>query len=148
MAAEDIYRIYFHGPAYQVLEQAWADDGQMVGRLASGLPPAVHPEHRSLETAPRLLELAFQTAGVWEIGTTGTLNLPSRIGQVVFATGAASEDPITAVVHPGDGEATATVVDGAGRTLVELSGYRTIPLPLALDDELVAPLRRACGATG
>jgi len=37
-------------------------------------------------------------------------------------------------------------VDGAGRTLVELSGYRTVPLPVPIDDELVAPVRRACGA--
>jgi len=52
------------------------------------------------------------------------------------------------VAQPGDEGATATVVDDAGRALVELSGYRTIPLPLTLDAELVAPLRRACGATG
>ena len=95
VAADDIYRIYFHGPAYQVLEQAWASDGVMAGRFASGLPPAFHPEDRSLATAPRLLELAFQTAGVWEIGTTGTLNLPMRIGRVVFAAGAETADPIT-----------------------------------------------------
>ena len=116
----------------------------MAGRFASGLPPAFHPENRSLATAPRLLELAFQTAGVWEIGTTGTLNLPMRIGRVVFAAGAETADPITALVRPGDGEAAATVVDGAGRALVEVSGYRTIPLPVAIDDELVGPVRRAC----
>jgi hypothetical protein len=146
-AAADIYRIYFHGPAYQVLEQAWADDGVMAGRFAPDLPPAFHPESPSFVTTPRLLELAFQTAGVWEIGTTGTLNLPMRIGRVVFAGGAVPAGPITAVVRHQDGDAAATVVDGAGRALVELSGYRTIPLPGAIDDELVAPLRRACGRT-
>jgi hypothetical protein len=144
-AAEDIYRIYFHGPAYQVLEQAWAYDGVMAGRFAPDLPPAVHPENRSLATTPRLLELAFQTAGVWEIGTTGTLNLPMRIGRVVFAVGAEPVDPITALVRREEGEA--TVVDGAGRALVELSGYRTILLPGTIADDLLAPLRRACGRT-
>ncbi len=84
---------------------------------------------------------------MWEIGTSGTLNLPARIGRVVFASGAETRDPITALVSPGDGEAAATVVDDAGRTLVELSGYRTVPLPVPIDDELVAPVRRACGPT-
>ncbi len=147
VAAQDIYQIYFHGPAYQVLEQAWAYDGVVAGRFAPGLPPAFHPENRSLATAPRLLELAFQTAGVWEIGTTGMMNLPMRLDRVVFAVGPESADPITAMVRRGDGEAAATVVDGAGRALVELSGYRTIGLPGAIDEVLVAPLRRACRPT-
>ena len=147
VAAEDIYRIYFHGPAYQVLEQAWANDGQMVGRFASGLPPAFHPESRSLATAPRLLELAFQTAGMWEIGTTRHAEPASRIGQVVFATGAASEDPITAWCTPATGKRRrrwSTMPVG------RLSSSRAIgpSRSLALDDELVAPVRRACGATG
>ena len=29
--AADIYRLYFHGPAYQVLERAWWDGKRMSG---------------------------------------------------------------------------------------------------------------------
>ena len=36
--AADIYRVYFHGPAYQVLERAWWDGKRMVG--ADGQRPA------------------------------------------------------------------------------------------------------------
>src|SRR5438309_1893692 len=32
--AADIYRIYFHGPAYQVLEQAWWDGDRMFGAMS------------------------------------------------------------------------------------------------------------------
>ena len=54
VTAEDIYRIYFHGPAYQVLDEAWKSDGGMVGRLAAKLPPSHHPEDISMVTVPRL----------------------------------------------------------------------------------------------
>ena len=36
--AADIYRVYFHGPAYQVVERAWRDGDRMVGQMAAGLP--------------------------------------------------------------------------------------------------------------
>ena len=38
-----VYRIYFHGPAYQVLERAYRHDGEVVGRLADDLPPDHEP---------------------------------------------------------------------------------------------------------
>jgi len=146
--AKDVYRIYFHGPAYQVLDEAWANDGAIVGRLARDLPAAVHPEDRALVTAPRLLELAFHTVGVMEIGTTATLGLPMQFGRVVFAGDChEATEPIFAVARAGDGGWTATVVDATGRALVELSDYRTIALPTSLEEELVAPLQRAAGST-
>ena len=40
--AADIYRLYFHGPAYQVLERAWWDGHRIVGLMAKGLPPNHH----------------------------------------------------------------------------------------------------------
>ena len=61
---DDVYRVYFHGPAYQVLERAWRDNGDVVGRLArraARRPRAA--EHADCEIAPRLIELCFQTAG-------------------------------------------------------------------------------------
>ena len=114
--AGDIYRIYFHGPAYQVLDRAWTADGAVIGRLAEELPPDHRPEDRALATRPRLLELAFQTAGVGEIGTTGTMALPMTVGRVAFASGG-GRPPVSAVVHRGDGAATATVVDADGAAL-------------------------------
>lgn len=37
------------------------------------------------------------------------------------------------------------VADGAGTTFVDMRGYRTVPLPGALPEASVAPLRRAVG---
>ncbi len=66
--AAAIYRIYFHGPAYQVVERAWWDGKRMVGEMAKGLPGNHKPADRPTLMAPRLIELCFQTAGLCEMG--------------------------------------------------------------------------------
>ena len=53
-----------------MLDRAWRDDGHVVGALArrpAGRPRAAG--ERDTEFVPRLIELCFQTAGVWELGT-------------------------------------------------------------------------------
>ena len=41
-----VYRVYFHGPAYQVVDRAWRGGGRAVGRLAAD-PPARPRAHRA-----------------------------------------------------------------------------------------------------
>lgn len=143
VAARDaVYGIYFHGPAYQVLDAAWRADGAVVGRLAADLPPNHRPDG-PLQVAPRLIELCFQTAGVWELGTHGRMALPAGIDRVEVFAGAAEGDGLHAVVVPREGGADAEVRDGDGRVRVRLTGYRTIELPGAMDEEALAPLRDA-----
>ncbi|MEM9514499.1 MAG: SDR family NAD(P)-dependent oxidoreductase, partial [Actinomycetota bacterium] len=150
VGADDIYRIYFHGPAYQVLDEAWIAGGQMCGEWNDDVPAATDPADARVVTAPRWLELCFQTAGVWEIGTNGEMALPNHIDRVAFGPSESASDDAIAVVDPaaGDDDAGhhAIVVDANGTVLVRMTGYRTIRLPGALDDELVAPLRRATTA--
>ena len=69
--AAEIYPLYFHGPAYQVVERAWWDGRRIVGLMAKGLPPNHLPADLPTLMAPRLIELCFQTAGLWEMGTAG-----------------------------------------------------------------------------
>ena len=65
--AEAVYAIYFHGPAYQVLESVWRDGDAVVGRLSHDLPTDREPSDATIVTPPRLVELCFQTAGVREL---------------------------------------------------------------------------------
>jgi Polyketide synthase dehydratase len=141
---EAVYRVYFHGPAYQVLERAWQADGDVVGRFAPDLPPAHEPPGQPTEIAPRLIELCFQTAGVWELGRTGRMALPTHVDRVVRFEGAAETGPLFAVVHPRDGEGVdAEVVDEGGHVRLRLEGYRTTELPGGLEPETLAPIRAA-----
>ncbi|HEX5821847.1 MAG TPA: SDR family NAD(P)-dependent oxidoreductase, partial [Solirubrobacterales bacterium] len=142
---ETIYEIYFHGPAYQVLERAWRHNGEVVGRFAADLPPDHEPAEEPTVAAPRLIELCFQTAGVWELGTQGRMALPTHVDRVIRYADADEPGNLFAVVHPReDGSAIdARVVDEKGRVRVLLSGYRTIELPGALDPEALEPIRAA-----
>src|SRR5205085_6032562 len=72
----DIYPLYFHGPAYQVIQKAWWDGERVIGLFNDSLPPNHQPCELALKVAPRLIELCFQTAGLWEMGLQGRLGLP------------------------------------------------------------------------
>jgi Polyketide synthase dehydratase N-terminal domain/Polyketide synthase dehydratase domain len=142
-----VYRVYFHGPAYQVLERAWRDDGHVVGAFSHDLPPQHEPPERETEFVPRLIELCFQTAGVWELGTAGRMALPTHVDRVTRFAGADEPGRLWAVVTPRDGGdgTDAEVIDETGRVRVRLEGYRTIELPGAVDAEALAPIRTAIG---
>jgi acyl transferase domain-containing protein/NAD(P)-dependent dehydrogenase (short-subunit alcohol dehydrogenase family)/acyl carrier protein len=142
-----VYRVYFHGPAYQVLDSAWRDDGHIVGRLADALPADHEPAESPIEFVPRLIELCFQTAGVWELGTAGRMALPTRVERAVRYADADAPGALWAVVTPRDGgdAVDAEVVDESGRVRVRLEGYRTIELPGGVDADALAPIRAAMG---
>jgi NAD(P)-dependent dehydrogenase (short-subunit alcohol dehydrogenase family) len=144
-----VYRIYFHGPAYQVLEEAWRDNGTIAGRLAADLPPDHEPLSAPTMFVPRLIELCFQTAGVWEIGSEGRLALPTGIERVTRFAGADEPGRLWALVTPrADGTGIdADVVDEDGRVRVRLEGYRTIELPSSLDPGALAAIRAAMGTS-
>jgi len=144
--AADIYRLYFHGPAYQVVERAWWDGHRMVGLLAKGLPPNHLPAELSTLVAPRLIELCFQTAGLWEMGTQGRMGLPQHIDRV--SPSVASElgnTRLYALVTPDPDHASfdAEVVDAKGNRYLQLSGYRTVAVPGAVDAGRLQALRDA-----
>jgi hypothetical protein len=143
---EEVYRVYFHGPAYRVLDGAWRDDGHVVGALAPDLVPSHEPADRGTEFVPRLIELCFQTAGVWELGTAGRMGLPMHVDRVTRFAGADEPGRLWAIVTPGADAIDAQVVDEAGRVRLRLEGYRTIELPGPLDPGALAPLRAAMGS--
>ena len=138
--------MYFHGPAYQVLDTAWRNDGMVVGRMNGELPVDRQPAELQMITEPRLVELCFQTAGVWQIGTTGRMGLPQHVDQVtIVRTADQVEGRLHAVVIPReDGSGfDAHVTDEAGNLYVILHGYRTAELPDDVDPDKRKPLRAA-----
>jgi len=145
--AADIYRLYFHGPAYQVVERAWWDGNRIVGLMAKGLPNNHHPSELPTIVAPRLIELCFQTAGVWEMGTQGRMGLPQHIDRVSLRL--SGLEPASARLYavvtpnPSQGSFDAEVVDANGNRYLQLTSYRTVAVPNAMDAERVKALREA-----
>ncbi len=143
--ASDIYRLYFHGPAYQVVESSWRAGKEVVGLYASHLPANHEPDSLSTLVSPRLIELCFQTAGMWELATKARMGLPYRVDRLSIHKALDTEQArLHSVVTPNeDGGFDAHVVDQKGNIWLALSGYRTMALPEPVDDALLEPLRKA-----
>ena len=136
IGAEQIYRFYFHGPAYKVLDRVRVEGRSAVGLMAEDLPPNAVPESAEELIAPRLLELCFQTAGIWEVWARERLALPTSFRSVIRHRGAEEAKGkrlyalVTMVEATSDAPVfDARVVDETGNVYLELEGYRTVPLP-------------------
>ncbi|MDF1565977.1 MAG: SDR family oxidoreductase [Deltaproteobacteria bacterium] len=146
---EAIYRVFFHGPAYQVLSKIERSNGGLRGVFQDELPAGTSRGGEGL-FLPRLVEFGFQSAGVWEIGATGQLGLPSKLERVTVWPQAARGALLAEVASAGSAEAPAfdiVVRDTEGRVHAKLEGYRTSQLPGALAEEELAPFREVVPAT-
>jgi acyl transferase domain-containing protein len=145
--ASDIYQLYFHGPAYQVVKKAWWNGKQVLGLMSDELPANHHPAELVMSVSPRLIELCFQTAGIWEMGLDSRMGLPLHIDHLTLAPGLAesAKGPVYAAVTRKLDQTNfdAEVIDGSGNRLLRLSGYHTISLPDSIDAKKLKPLRTA-----
>jgi len=139
--AHNIYKVYFHGPAYQVLARAWRDGERMIGQMSASLPPNHAPAHLQTVLNPRILELCLQTAGLWEITVKNRLGLPQHIDRIRLWNAALEPDStLYAIVTPDErhGVFNAEVIDSKGRRFCEMQGYRTAVL---MNDVDASPLQ-------
>ena len=144
VSAEDIYKLYFHGPSFQVLEAAQSSHSNVLGRLNKRLLMDASGKPGSMST-PLLIELCFQTAGLWEAGATGTLALPASVGKLSVYPRPMNGVPIYAEVKPRECEGNlafdARVLDSTGNVFVEVEDYRTSPLPFPAEECQVEPMK-------
>jgi len=143
ISAADIYRIYFHGPAYQVVDSAWKSGDEIVGQLAAPLPANHEPADLPLLAAPRLVELCFQTAGLAELAQEARMGLPSGVGRIELLRdpGEAGSRIFAAVSRRPGGGFDGRVVDENGDVILRFENYRTMQVPDAVDPTLMKPLK-------
>lgn len=140
----DIYRVFFHGPAYQVIEKASWNGQQVIGKFSANLPPNHNPAGLKTIASPRLIELCFQTAGLWELGTAGRMGLPQRVREIRLARDPeAAKEALFAVITPDAQSKTfaATVQDEEGSCYLIMSGYQTVELPGAVGTDNLKTLQ-------
>jgi hypothetical protein len=143
VTASDIYRLYFHGPAYQVMENSWRSGKEIMGSFAGNLPANHEPADRPTLAAPRLIELCFQTAGIYELAGKARMGLPYQIAQVQFLKPPeeGKQKLLAAVTSEPDGAFDAQVLDEMGEIYMTLRGYRTSELPDAIEADLLKPIK-------
>ena len=145
LTAGEIYTLYFHGPSFQVLESAQKVDGAILGKLNKQVLKTGADEPRLLAT-PLLIEMLFQTAGLYEAGATGKLALPQSVGNLKLFKQPVNGLPIYAEIEP-RWEGTnycfsGRVVDADGNVFLEMNDYRTSSFPFHVQSSLLEPLRR------
>jgi len=141
--SDAIEKVHVHGLAYRALDRRRRRGDRQIGLLADGLPANHQPPELPLLTMPRLLGLCFQTAGFWELASTGRLGLPREIAPVTLLEPADTAGRLYAVVEPGVEHSDAEVVDDAGGVRLCMEGYRTVALSAPIGPELLEPLRVA-----
>ncbi|MGL4651384.1 MAG: polyketide synthase dehydratase domain-containing protein, partial [Caldilineaceae bacterium] len=133
LTADRIYQVFFHGPAYQVIERAMVQGNQATALMAHNLGPNAFPADATELIAPRLVELCFQTAALWSIETKQAMALPSGIESVPVyrqASEANGKRLYALVTAVEDGARyDAQVLDEDGALYVDLKGYRTVQMP-------------------
>ena len=143
LTPEQVYRLYFHGPAYQVVGAAWKHGDGAAARFAADLPAQVDGP---LLTGPRLAELCFQAVGLLEAGTDGHLALPMHVGAERLNGRPEERAGLVATVRrDGHGGFDCVVHDDDGTAVLRLDGYRTVPLPDPPPEDVVAPIRAVMG---
>jgi 3-oxoacyl-(acyl-carrier-protein) synthase/NAD(P)-dependent dehydrogenase (short-subunit alcohol dehydrogenase family) len=133
ITAAEIYKSFFHGPAYQVIERAGVSGAQCLALMAHDLPANTAPANAESIMAPRLIELCFQSAALWTEQVKGAMGLPLGFEKVTAyrqPEEAEGRRLYCVCATANDGETfDAAVVDEAGNVFVKLASYLTVARP-------------------
>ena len=90
------------GPRTRSWSGRGGTESRIVGLMAKNLPTTISRPSCRLLMAPRLIELCFQTAGLWEMGVQGRMGLPQHIDRVslLLRRRSLAEGSLYAVVTP------------------------------------------------
>lgn len=147
--ASQIYKVYFHGPAYQVIESAWRAGEHVVGLFAKNLPANHEPSDLPVILSPRFVELCFQTASLAGLAIQSRLGLPYAFSELKLLS-MPEKDPdamfFSVVTLNPDGTYDAKLISGKGEVYLILRGYETMDLPDPIEAELLKPLQSALQA--
>ncbi|MBT3955439.1 MAG: SDR family oxidoreductase [Elusimicrobiaceae bacterium] len=130
--AKDIYKIYFHGPSFQVLEGIFSVDEKLSLGVFKQPEAPLWDEDKPLLAYPMLIEAMFQTCGFRDLHIENRMTLPDSIGKViVHKTDALPERLFTMAIYRGkniEGKSIydAYAFDESGDVWLEIEDYHMI----------------------
>lgn len=127
--AETIYRCFFHGPAFQVVEKAVLFGDTMITHFHEAVPPLADAS-RSEALPVRAMEFCLQSAGLLDIALRQYLSVPLSIGQVLLYE---TEDlsGLWAQAQISGPGSDVHAWNGKGQPVLSVLDYRTKPMPYA-----------------
>jgi acyl transferase domain-containing protein/NAD(P)-dependent dehydrogenase (short-subunit alcohol dehydrogenase family)/acyl carrier protein len=144
--SSQVYRVFFHGPAYRVIDSAWRTGEKVISLFARNLPANHVPSDLPSLVSPRLIELCFQTGSLSGLALESRLGLPHAVREVriIALPGNGTDTALYSMISPNtDGSYDAKVVDGEGNAYMIVRGYRTMNLPDLVAADLLEPVQNA-----
>ena len=157
VSAASIYGLFFHGPAFRVINSAVLVDGMMCSEYQTALPGLFdgqnpetkwQPNNGPSCAGPQQLELCLQTAGLLDIATTARMMIPHHIDRIDWHVGERGHhiDTLRAVARrcPPKLANSFDMVLGhpTEPTWALVHGYACTPLPFASDGAAIEHLRQ------
>jgi malonyl CoA-acyl carrier protein transacylase len=139
---DDIYQVYFHGPAYQVVDEAWRNGNYFIAEMEDDLPDNHQPAKLKTITDPRLIEHCFQAAGIHLLGTDGIMGLPAGAKSVKWYQPWDGKSKVLAVIEKTGEGYDAKIVDKKGEVILEIEGYTTAAFPMSVTEDLLEPFKK------
>ena len=144
VTSEEIYRLSFHGPSFRVLEAVQRSGDSVIGKFNNTI---FHKpiDETEISATSLLIELCFQTAGLWEVGLTGFRSLPQSIGELKvyrkYIDGTSIYTKVNLKEHNGLRYFDARVLDSMGNVYLDMTEYRTSPQLEPAEAQLVEPIK-------
>lgn len=142
---DDVYALYFHGPAYRLIARAGRSGERVLGALAQPLPGWTRAAHRTT-ASPRLMEFGLQTAGLLQLALDGTMMVPRHVDQVIRHAPTEADDTGAMLAVSSrrgtspDSPIDIDIMDAQGGLHMQIRGYHCVPLPFAADAAAMARL--------
>jgi hypothetical protein len=138
----EIYRLFFHGPAFRVVAAAEWREGSLLARLNNALPPW-RRDGRAPPGAPRLLEFALQSAGLLALAEQPAMEIPRHIARIDRYLPTAETAVLFAKASRGADGIDIDLFDRDGLVHLRVAGYRTAPLPYPVGRDRMEALHQA-----
>jgi Polyketide synthase dehydratase len=151
VTAAQVYKLFFHGPAFQVIHAA-ALSGKT---LVTELNPDLHALRNEVSVTPlsipaQLIELCLQTAGLHDIAMQSRMMIPHRIARIdwVAAPEESSASRRFGFATPSVGASLDCVrfdmrlADESQQVFLQISEYETAPLPFPSDADGISELSK------
>jgi NAD(P)-dependent dehydrogenase (short-subunit alcohol dehydrogenase family)/3-hydroxymyristoyl/3-hydroxydecanoyl-(acyl carrier protein) dehydratase len=134
ISKEDIYKIYFHGPSFQVLDGIISlEKDKVLGVFKTPKMPLWQNKNENLIAHPMAIEAAFQTCGFRDIHFDSKMALPDSVDEIIIHDNDRTTDMLYIhAIHKGistDGKSSydAFVFDEKGKIRIEIKNYVGIP---------------------
>lgn len=140
VAAAEIYRSFFHGPAFQLVAAARFTGATLISRLSSQQSVAALPE------LVRLIEFGLHSAGLLELALSGRMMIPHHIARVAVDGPLREAEAVFAEARQRP-DGVCDIIVSSDRPILSIKGYATVDLPFPADGAKLGSLRQSLIAT-